>query len=119
MATRKDIIDQRDADAKLLDDKKAEAIGKQNNLPIGDPQRAELTGVINKLNAKSTELAEQELKKDLDSKELDKAFGAITKATDELKKEAAKMKGATSFINNIGGMLGAATKVVDVLKNGG
>lgn len=118
MATRKDITDQRDADAELLDDKAREAIREQNSLPPGDPRRRQLNDVINKLDANSTDLAGQELKEGLDNEELDAAFAAITKATDELKNEATKMKDATSFINHIGGVVGATTKIVSVLKNG-
>jgi hypothetical protein len=100
-------------------DKIVTAINLQKKLPITDPKQDGLSDVITHLMSIRNQLAVQELNAGLHDAQLQAALDAIKKATTELKTEAAKMKGVTSFINNINGVLGAATKVVNVLKNGG
>ena len=119
LATAQDITDQRDSDIELLDDKIREAIGMKNDLAIGDPRRRDLDGVINQLMASRTDLAIQELMAGLGSAQLAAALAKITAASQELKDEAAKMKKITSFINNTNAVIGAATKITNIVKNGG
>ncbi|WP_333877009.1 hypothetical protein [Methylobacter sp.] len=119
MATEKDITDQRDSDVELLDEKIGEAITIKNGLDIGDPQRITLTTTINDLMYSRTDLHIQELMADLHSAQLVAALAKITAASDDLKNEAKKMKTATTFINKTNAVIGAATKVTKILKNGG
>lgn len=119
MATEKDIADQRDNDIQLLDDKIGEAITMKNGLAISDPKRLDLSTTINQLMDSRTDLHIQELKAGLGSAQLAAALAKISTASQDLKTEAAKMKSVTSFINNTNAVVGAATKVTNVLKNGG
>jgi hypothetical protein len=119
MATEKDITDQRDSDVDLLDNKIREAITIQNGLAIGDPQRLKLSTTINNLMSSRTDLHIQELKAGLHSAQLAAALAKITAASDDLKNEAEKMKTVTTFINNRNAVIGAATKVTNIVKNGG
>jgi hypothetical protein len=119
MATEKDIADQRDKDVELLDDKISAAITMKNKLNIGDPQRADLSATINQLMDSRTDLHIQVLKAGLDSAQLAAALAKITTASQDLKTEAKKMKNATSYINNANAVIGAATKVTNIVKNGG
>lgn len=119
MATEKDIKDQRDSDVELLDDKIGEAIKIKNGLAIGDPRRLDLSTTINELMDSRTELHIQELRTALGSSQLAAALAKITKASKDLETEAAKMKDATSFIKNANAVIGAATKVGNIVKNGG
>lgn len=119
MATEKDITEQRDSDIQLLDDKISAAITMKNGLAIDDPQRLRLSDTINDLMHSRTALHIQELKARLDSAQLAAALAKITAASQDLKTEAAKMKDVTSFINNANAVIGAATKVTNIVKNGG
>lgn len=119
MATEKDITDQRDSDVELLDNKISEAITKKNDLDIGDPQRIKLNDTITNLMHSRTDLHIQVLKAGLGSAQLEAALKKITTASDELKKEAEKMKTATTFINNANAVIGAAAKVTNIVKGGG
>ncbi len=119
MATEKDITDQRDRDVELLDDKISEAITKKNGLAISDPQRLDLSTAISELMGSRTDLHIQELRAGLDSAQLAAALAKITKASEDLKTEAAKMKTVTSFLKNTNAVTGAATKVTNIVRNGG
>lgn len=119
MATEQDIKDQRDADVRVLDDKIASAITTKNGLPLSDPQRVDLSNTINHLMDSRTDLHIQDLKSGLDSTQLAAALAKIGAASQELITEAAKMRDATSYINNANAVIGASTKVINVLKNGG
>ena len=119
MATEKDITDQRESDIQLLDDKISAAINLKNALAIGDLRRLDLSTTINQLMDSRTEIHIQQLKADLDSAQLAAALAKIKKASQDLKTEAAKMKAVTSYINNANAVIGAATKVINILKNGG
>lgn len=119
MATEKDITDQRDSDIELLDKKISAAITKKNGLAISDPRRLRLSTTINQLMDSRTDLHIQELKAGLDSAQLAAALARITTASQDLKTEAAKMKNVTSYINNANAVIGAATKVTNIVKNGG
>jgi hypothetical protein len=119
MTTEADITNQRDDAVHTLDRKISDAIIIKNGLPLGDPQRLALSNEINDFMASRTLLHIQQLKAGLESAQLAKALTAITNATSDLKNEAAKMTSATSFISNANAMIGAATKVTNVLKNGG
>ena len=119
MATEKDITDQRDSDVELLDDKISAAITIKNGLAISDPRRLDLSTTINELMDSRTDLHIQELRAGLGSAQLAAALAKITKASEDLKTEAAKMKTVTSFINNTNAVIGAATKVTNIVKNGG
>jgi hypothetical protein len=118
MATEADITDQRDDAVHTLDLKISEAITVKNGLPLGDPQRLQLSTEINGLMASRTQLDVQQLIAGLNSTQLTAALTAFTNATSDLKTEAAKMTTATSFISNANAVIGAATKVTNVLKNG-
>jgi hypothetical protein len=119
MATEKDIKDQRDSDIQLLDDKISAAITMKNGLAISNPRRLALSTTINQLMNSRTDLHIQELKAGLDSAQLAAALAKITTASQDLKTEAAKMKNVTSFIKNANAVIGAATKVTNIVKNGG
>ena len=119
MATEKDIKDQRDSDIQLLDDKISAAITMKNGLAISDQRRLDLSTTINQLMNSRTDLHIQELKAGLDSAQLAAALAKITTASQDLKTEAAKMKNVTSFIKNANAVIGAATKVTNIVKNGG
>jgi len=119
MATEKNITDQRDNDIQLLDDKITAAITLKNGLSIGDPRRPDLSRTINQLMNSRTDLHIQELREGLGSAQLAAALAKITTASQELQSEAAKMKDVTSFINNANAVIGAATKVTNIVKNGG
>lgn len=119
MATEKDITDQRGSDVELLDDKISEAITIKNGLAINDPKRLNLSDTITDLMRSRTDLQIQALKAGLDSAQLAAALKKITTASQDLKKEAKKMKSATTFINNANAVIGAAAKVTNTLKNGG
>jgi hypothetical protein len=119
MATEKDITDQRDSAVELLDKKISAAITKKNGLAISDPRRLRLSTTINQLMDSRTDLHIQELKAGLDSAQLAAALARITIASQDLKTEAAKMKNVTSYINNANAVIGAATKVTNIVKNGG
>src|SRR5262249_62326215 len=66
-----------------------------------------------------TDLHIQELKAGLDSAQLAAALAKIKTASQDLKTEAAKMKNVSSYINNANAVIGAATKVTNIVKNGG
>ena len=66
-----------------------------------------------------TDLHIQELKAGLDSAQLAAALAKIATASQDLKTEAAKMKNVTSYINNANAVIGATTKVTNIVKNGG
>jgi len=119
MSTEKDITDQRDSDIELLDGKISEAITIKNGLAIGDSQRLDLSTTITGLMRSRTDLHIQELMAGLHSAQLAAALAKITTASDDLKKEAKKMKTVTTFINNTNAVIGAATKVTNIVKNGG
>ncbi len=119
MATEKDITDQRDSDVALLDDKISAAITMKNGLTIGDQQRLDLSTTINHLMDSRTDLHIQELKAGLGSAQLAAALAKITEASQDLKIQAAKMKSATSYISNANAVIGAATRVTNIVKNGG
>jgi len=119
MATEKDITDQRENDIQLLDDKIGAAITMKNGLAIGDPRRLGFSTIINQLMNSRTDLHIQQLKAGLNSAELNAALTKITTASQDLEAEAAKMKDITSFINNANAVIGAATKVTNIVKNGG
>lgn len=119
MAIEADITDQRDDAVHTLDLKISEAITIKTGLALGDPQRLQLSTEINAFMASRTQLHIQQLIAGLDSAQLAAALTAITKATSDLKTEAAKMTTATSFISNANAVIGAATKATNVLKNGG
>jgi hypothetical protein len=119
MASEKDITDQRDSDVQLLDDKISAAITIKNRLEIDDPQRLALSTTINHLMYSRTDLHIQELKAGLDSAQLNAALARIKSASQDLKTEAAKMTDVTSYINNANAVIGAATKVTNIVKNGG
>src|SRR5690242_7150209 len=119
MATEKDIKDQRDSDVELLDDRISAAITIKNGLAISNPRRLDLSTTINELMNSRTELHIQELKAGLDSAQLAAALAKMTKASEDLKTEAAKMRTVTSFINNTNAVIGAATKVTNIIKKGG
>ena len=119
MATEKDIKDQRDSDIQLLDDKIGAAITMKSGLAISNPRRPALSITINQLMNSRTDLHIQELKAGLDSAQLAAALAKITTASQDLKTEAAKMKNVTSFIKNANAVIGAATKVTNIVKNGG
>ncbi|PKD40369.1 hypothetical protein CWO84_10240 [Methylomonas sp. Kb3] len=119
MATEKDITDQRDSDVELLDNIISEAITIKNGLAIGDPQRLELSTTISNLMDSRTDLHIQELMAGLHSAQLAAALVKITAASDDLKKEAEKMKTVTTFISRTNAVIGAATKVTNIVKNGG
>ena len=119
MATEKDIRDQRDRDIELLDDKISAAITLKNGLAISDPQRLDLSATINQLMDSRTRLHIQQLKAGLESAQLAAALAIITTASQDLKTEAAKMKDVTSYISNANAVIGAATKVTNIVKNGG
>jgi hypothetical protein len=119
MTTVADITAQRDDAVHTLDQKISEAIMVKNGLPPGDPQRRALTNEIDHFMASRTQLHIQQLKAALDSAQLAAALTAITQATANLKADAAKMTTATTFILNANAVIGAATKVINVLKNGG
>jgi hypothetical protein len=119
MATENDITDQRDSDVALLDDKISAAITMKNSLAIGDPQRLGLSNTINHLMDSRTDLHIQALKASLGSAQLAAALAKITMASQDLKTEAAKMKDVTSYINNANAVIGAVTKVTNIVKNGG
>src|SRR5262245_16644011 len=119
MATEKDITDQRDSDVELLDDKISAAITIKNGLAISDPRRLDLSTTINELMHSRTDLHIQELRAGLGSAQLAAALAKITTASEDLKTEAAKMKTVTSFIKNTNAVIGAATKVTNIVKNGG
>jgi hypothetical protein len=119
MATEKDIKDQRDSDIELLDDKITAAITMKSDLDIDDPRRGKLSDTINDLMNSRTALRIQELKAGLDSAQLAAALAKITTASQDLKTEAAKMKNVTSFIKNTNAVIGAATKVTNIIKKGG
>src|SRR5262249_46816186 len=95
------------------------AITKKNGLAISDPRRLRLSNTINQLMDSRTDLHIQELKAGLDSAQLAAALAKITTASQDLKTEAAKMKNVTSYINNANAVIGAATKVTNIVKNGG
>ena len=117
--TETDITAQRDNAVTLLDDKISEAITEKGGLAIGNPQRDKLSDTITQLMRSRTDLHVQALKAGLNSAELDVALGKIKTANDDLKKEADKMKTATTFINNANAVVGAAAKVMNIVKNGG
>jgi hypothetical protein len=117
--TKKHITDQRDNDVALLDDKIREAIKIKNDLDIGDPQRAKLSTIVNDLMQSRTDMYLQHLKDGLHSAQLAAALAKITAASDDLKKEAEKMKTVTTFIKNTNAVIGAAAKVTNIVKNGG
>jgi hypothetical protein len=119
MTTEKDITDKRDEDVALLNNKIREAITIQNGLAINDPQQHGLDNTITELMRSRTDLRIQQLMAGLHSAQLAAALAKITKASDDLKKEADKMKTATTFINNTNAVVGAATKVTNIVKNGG
>jgi hypothetical protein len=119
MATEKDITAQRDTDIQLLDDKISAAIIMKNGLAIGDPRRLGLSTTINHLMNSRTDLHIQQLKAGLDSAQLSAALAKLATASQDLETEAAKMKDITSFINNANALIGAATKVTNIVKNGG
>jgi hypothetical protein len=119
MATKEEILDERDSDVHLLDDKISEAITIKNGLAIDDPRRLNLTTTINELMDARTDLHIQALRANLRSAQLAAALAKITTASQNLKTEAAKMKDVTSFINNVNAVIGAATKVTNIVKNGG
>src|SRR5262245_59856465 len=119
MATAKDITDQTDRDIELLDAKILEALTLKNSLPTSDPQRRSLTDTINLLMDSRTDLHIQELRAGLNSAQLTAALARITTATHDLKTEADKMKDVTSFITSTNAVLGAATRVTNIVKNGG
>jgi hypothetical protein len=119
MATVADITDQRDDAVHTLDQKISDAIAVKNHLTLNDPQRLALTNEIDHFMTSRTQLRIQQLKAGLDSAQLAAALTAISEATANLKAEAAKMTEATSFISNANAVIGAATKVTNVLKNGG
>jgi hypothetical protein len=119
IATEQDITDQRDSDIEVLDDKIREAIAMKNGLAIGDPRRLELSDAINQRMESRTDLAIRELKAGLDSAQLAAAMAKITTASQDLKTEAAKMQSITSFLNNTNAVIGAATKITNIVKNGG
>lgn len=119
MATDSDITNQRDDAVHTLDVKIQEAITLKSSLSLGDPQRLKLSDEINALMASRTQLHIQQLTTGLNSHQLAAALAAITKAISDLKTEASKMTTATSFITHTNSVIGAATKVVNVLKNGG
>src|SRR5262244_2661857 len=114
MATEKDITDQRDRDIQLLDDKIGAAITMKNDLAISDPRRLDLSTTINDLMDSRTDLHIQELKAGLGNAQLAAALAKITKASQNLKTEAAKMTDVTSYINNANALIGAATKVTNI-----
>jgi hypothetical protein len=118
-ATGQDITEQRDSDIQLLDDKISAAIEMKNTLAIGDPKRVALSSTINHLMDARTEMHIQELKANLDSAQLAVALARISTASQDLTTEAAKMKTVTSYIKNANAVIGAATRVTNVLKNGG
>lgn len=119
MATEQDIIDQRNEDVQVLDDKIGAAITLKNSLALADPRRLALSATINHLMDSRTDLHIQELKAGLESAQLAAALARITAAGQDLKTEAAKMNDAASYIGNANAVIGAATKVTNVLKNGG
>jgi len=119
MATEKDITDQRDNDIQLLDDKISAAITLKSGLAIGDPRRLGFSTIINQLMNSRTDLHIQQLKAGLNSAQLNAALTKITTASQDLEAEAAKMKDITSFLNNANAVIGAATKVTNIVKNGG
>ena len=119
MATESDLTQQRDNDVQVLDEKIMAAISIKNGLDVGDPQRVELSTVINQLMDSRTDLHIQVLVADLNSSQLKAALAKIKKAGDDLKREAAKMKSATTFIGNANAVIGAATNVINVFKKGG
>ena len=103
----------------MLDDKISAAITIKNGLTIRDPRRLRLSTTINQLMNSRTDLHIQQLKAGLDSAQLNAALAKITAASEDLEAEAAKMKDITSFINNANAVIGAATKVTNIVKNGG
>ena len=103
----------------MLDKKISAAITKKNGLAISDPRRLRLSNTINQLMDSRTDLHIQELKAGLDSAQLAAALARITTASQDLKTEAAKMKNVTSYINNANAVIGATTKVTNIVKNGG
>lgn len=119
MATEKDITDKRDEDVLLLNNKIREAITIQNGLAIDDPKQLGLDDTLTELMRSRTDMRIQQLMADLHSAQLDAALAKITAASNDLKKEAEKMKTATSFIKNSNAVIGAATKVTNIVKNGG
>ena len=119
MATEKDITDQRDSAVELLDDKIGAAITIKSGLAISDPRRLDLSTTINDLMVSRTDLHIQELRAGLGSAQLAAALAKMTKASEDLKTEAAKMNTVTSFIKNTNAVIGAATKVTNIIKNGG
>jgi hypothetical protein len=119
MASKTDVTQQKNDAISELHYKIVAAINLQKKLSITDPKQDALSDVITHLMSTRNQLAVQELNAGLHDAQLQVALDAIKKATTELKTEAAKMKSVISFINNINGVLGASTKIVNVLKNGG
>lgn len=119
MATEKDITDQRDGDVQLLDGKISEAITIKNGLAIDNPQRVDLSTTINDLMRSRTDMHIQELKAGLNSAQLAAALAKLTTASDDLKNKAEKMKTVTTFISRTNAVIGASTKVTNIIKNGG
>ncbi len=117
--TDKDFAKQIDDDVQLLDEKIVEAINLKNGLKISDPKRETLSVVIDQLMFTRTNLRIQVLDKSLKDPQLQAALAKIKTASDSLKKEAAKMTNATTFINNANAVIGAATSVINFVKNAG
>jgi len=119
MATEKDITDLRDSGVELLDQKIGKAIAMKNTLGIRSPRRLKLSTTINRLMDSRTDLHIQELRASLDSAQLAAALERITAASRDLRTEAAKMKTVTSYLKNANAVIGVATKVTNIVKNGG
>src|SRR5262249_30887835 len=118
MATEKEITDLRDSGVELLDEKIGKAIAMKNTLGIRNPRRLKLSTTINQLMDSRTDLHIQELRASLDSAQLAAALERITAASRDLRTEAAKMKTVTSYLKNANAVIGVATKVTNIVKNG-
>ena len=118
MATKKNITDQRDIDVALLQQKIDEAGNIENGLMPGK-QRERLGETIKHLTYCQSDLLIQQLKDGLNNSQLAVALTKIVTASEDLKKEADKMKTVTTFISRTNAVIGAATKVTNLIKNGG
>lgn len=110
MTSIDEILAQRDAASKILTRKMVAAnkLKKSGN--------AGMTAVINDLAEQRAALAAQAYEAALDDPTMAEALAKLKAVTKDMNNVARKMVSATSFIANLSALLGAANKVIPVLK---
>ena len=99
-----------------LDEQIRDAIGHKNASTSG-AERQRIDGQIQELMARRGELHRLAVTTEFASPEMEAALRGLKDAADEMNEAAGRMKATTEFLNNAADFLGAADKVIGVLKH--